>query len=136
MKKKKTYDYSQMDKLVEQKSKEYKSNYDFAMYLSERMEYFSDRFGKEHQQYFDLLWKELKKRLNIQEYTGMKDVNGIDITVGCTLKHTSDKWDEDGIVIKLPFKNKFYLKYANGETKPILKGNKFIRVLHFGSDKI
>jgi len=39
------------------------------MYLSERLEYFSDRFGEEHEEYFDLLWKEMKKRLKNNRQT-------------------------------------------------------------------
>lgn len=56
-------DYSNMPKLIEWYSKQNKDNFDFSMLLSERMEYFSDRWGKEHIKCFDLLWKELKKRL-------------------------------------------------------------------------
>ena len=56
-------DYSNKKELVKFHSKLYDDNFDFVMYLSERLEYFSDRFGEEHEEYFDLLWKECKKRL-------------------------------------------------------------------------
>lgn len=59
----KKLDYSDKTALVKQKSKERPDNYDFAMYLAERLEYFSDRFSNEHVEYFDLLWKEMKSRL-------------------------------------------------------------------------
>jgi hypothetical protein len=63
-------DYSNKKQLVKEKSMATPDDYDFAMYLSERLEYFSDRFGEEHIQYFDLLWSELKRRLILKMNKG------------------------------------------------------------------
>ena len=60
-------DYSNKPALVKYYSEFYPDNVDFAEFLAERMEYFSDRFGDEHIEFFDMLWVEMKKRLNYKK---------------------------------------------------------------------
>lgn len=56
-------DYSDKKALVEYYSKKYTSNFSFAQFLSERLDYFSDRFVSEHIEFFDLLWEKFKERI-------------------------------------------------------------------------
>lgn len=63
-------DYSNKQALVEYYSKKYPDDYDFVQYLSERLDYFSDRFSEEHEEYFDMLWKECIKRLQLRRNNG------------------------------------------------------------------
>ena len=56
-------DYSNKEKLIEYYSNLYKDDYSFVQFMSERLDYFSDRFTKEHIEFFDLLWKKCKERL-------------------------------------------------------------------------
>ena len=57
-------DYTDKQALVEYESNKRPDNFDFVQFLSERLDYFSDRFGEEHLEYFDLLWKKCKERIS------------------------------------------------------------------------
>jgi len=56
-------DYSDKKALVEYYSNMYPDDFSFVQFMSERLDYFSDRFTKDHVEFFDLLWEKCKGRL-------------------------------------------------------------------------
>ena len=60
-------DYSDKKALVQYYLDKYDDNFDLVQFASERLDYFSDRFGREHIEFFDMLWEAIKKRLTLKE---------------------------------------------------------------------